>query len=95
MSTQEPPYFELLFGAGDGSFERRAEVPHVREIIAFRLGDVDGDRDLDIVATPGSTLDDSVQVLLDAGDGTFIVGAEYSVRASFYVPELGRDPARS
>lgn len=75
-------YFELHFGTGDGTFSRRQElrfVPNTRypNTQSIRLGDLDGDGDLDLVA-----ITDTVHVLLNAGDGTF-TPHEYRVRASF------------
>lgn len=59
----------VLLGRGDGTFEARITYGIRGGAASFALGDVDGDRRLDVVRA--SVASDSVSVLLGRGTGTF------------------------
>ncbi len=65
----------LLRGLGDGTFAARVDMTVApSELLAVRLGDVDSDGDLDLLATDGNT---AVWAAAGLGDGTFQAAVQH------------------
>jgi hypothetical protein len=67
----------VLFGAGDGTFEYRAEYPVGTMPYSAELGDLNGDTQLDIAVANHDS--DSVSLLIGNGDGTFAPKSDFPV----------------
>jgi len=69
----------ILLGNGNGTFQTEVNYqgPQVDSLAA---GDLNGDGNLDLAVTTGSTCDclGTVEIFLGKGDGTFTAGATYS-----------------
>ncbi|WP_426756061.1 FG-GAP-like repeat-containing protein [Myxococcus sp. Y35] len=103
---EEAPYAQslvLMRGNGDGTFRSGEELPlgetfttsSTRELVA---GDVDGDGDLDVVIDlsreEGGRYITDLQLLRNAGDGTFSASgafATYSSRNELLLKDLNQD----
>ena len=77
----------ILLGDGEGSFENGTNISSLATSpVSIELGDLDGDGDLDLVlGSYGSgygTLESSISVLLNDGDGNFVNNGEYTVSNS-------------
>jgi hypothetical protein len=66
-------------GKGDGTFGAKVEFPAGKNLVAVAIGDLDGDRKLDIVAANEDA--GTVSVLLGKGDGTFAAWAGVTGRS--------------
>jgi len=75
---------DLRFGSGDGSFD---DVPFhdffTDSLRRAMLGDIDGDGDLDIIAT-GDDPEPAIKVLANDGTGTFTTAAAMAAPSTIY-----------
>ena len=65
----------VLFGAGDGAFDRRHDVPVAPTPLSLAVLDVDGDGAIDIAAS--SYAAPILSVARGGGDGTFLPASDY------------------
>jgi len=77
--------FEVLFGAGNGSFGTPVDTSLSYSIYSLAVGDFNGDGKADVVDTVNSYYGSAMNVYLSNGDGTFSLGQQYVVYASSYV----------
>ena len=69
--------FQLLRNNGDGTFGARVDYGVGSNPTGIAIGDIDGDRDIDIgVTNLGSN---TVSILRNNGDGTFATKVDYEV----------------
>lgn len=71
----------VLLGNGDGTFREPAIVtyPPFSSPEALAAGNFNGDKNLDLAVTLGYISSDAAQILLGNGDGTFTLGASYTL----------------
>jgi hypothetical protein len=86
--------FQVLLGAGDGTFQAAVDTPLSNTALSLAVGDFDGDRNSDVVVTTnGAQGNPSMNIYLSNGDGSFRSGAQYPV--NFYsranVADLNKD----
>ena len=84
LVTSDPPYVSVLLGNGDGTFQppinNKLFAPLTPDAIG--LGDFNGDGKLDLAVAGQFGGSSKVDILLGNGDGTFQLGASYSIGAS-------------
>jgi hypothetical protein len=75
---------DVLLGNGDGTFQEPIVTypPSGSGALALAAGNFNGDKNLDLAATLGYISSDSAQMLLGNGDGTFTLGASYTLDPS-------------
>jgi len=76
----------VLLGHGDGGFEERADLRTNGGSFGVAIGDLDGDRKLDLAATNGLN---TVSVLPGNGDGTFGAKTDYGTGSQPYAVAIG------
>jgi hypothetical protein len=74
----------VLLGNGDGTFQEPGLLtyPPYAELEALTPGNFTGGGNLDLALTESFPFNDTVQVLLGNGDGTFSIGASYDLDPS-------------
>jgi len=79
--TNINPSVAVLLGNGDGTFQEPAIVTYPPYSLpeAFATGNFNGDKNLDLAVTLGFISSDTVQILTGNGDGTFSLGASYTL----------------
>ena len=77
----------LLFGNGDGTFQGSPALPLPTPLTGGITGDFNGDMSLDIAVAPstGNTL----YILLNQGNGSFVVAHTYALAFSAPIPRHG------
>jgi len=75
-------WLSILYGRGDGTFEKAILHDLVYEVLSLAAGDFNGDGAEDLVLVEFQN--DAIMVLLGNGDGTFQAGVEYPVGDSPY-----------
>ena len=78
------PCVGVLLGNGDGTFQEPAIVTYPPYSLpeALAAGNFNGDKNLDLAVTLGFISSDTAQILLGNGDGTFTIGASYTLDPS-------------
>jgi hypothetical protein len=78
------PCVAVLLGNGDGTFQEPAIVtyPPYSRPEALAAGNFNGDGNLDLALTENFTFSGAAQILLGNGDGTFTLGASYTLDPS-------------
>ena len=76
----------IMLGNGDGTFQTALHVPGTASVGLVSVGDFNQDGHVDLVATsPGlSGFQDSLNIFLGNGDGTFRASVSYPASAAFY-----------
>jgi len=71
--------FEVLLGAGDGTFGTGVDTSFNYSINSLAVGDFNNDGKSDVVVTTGYYNSPSLNIYLSNGDGTFTAGAQYVI----------------
>jgi hypothetical protein len=69
----------VLLGNGDGTFGDAVEFPSGTTSRAITSGDFNGDKQLDLVNTSATPIENAASVLLGNGDGSFDAAVSYGV----------------
>ena len=81
LVTSDPPYISVLLGNGDGTFQppinNKLFAPLTPDAVG--LGDFNGDGKLDLAVAGQFGGSSQVDILIGNGDGTFQLGASYSI----------------
>ena len=82
--NNDGPSIGVLLGNGDGTFREPAVITYPPFSLpeALAAGNFNGDKNLDLALTLGFISSATAQILLGNGDGTFTLGASYTLHQS-------------